>query len=190
LKLAKKRISCEDPKAMTKMADKSDGQAVPQAGIPAMLRLVWQIVGVGIRAQKQRLTLSLLFRIAASISLLGPYYIWEIIDRALPAKDLSLFWKYCLLLVLVHALSYIFWAIQVYLSYAASETVFLELRSRLVQTLLNKPKAFFTRHPAGDLVARLVHDVDYAAGFFYQNLLRSLLVLTAIGLSRLSSSAW
>jgi len=77
----------------------------------------------------------------------------------------------------VHAISYIFWAIQVYLSYAASETIFLQLRSRLIQTLLNKPKAFFNRHPAGDLVARLVHDVDYVAGFFYQNLLRSLAYL-------------
>lgn len=146
-------------------------------GIPAMLQLVWQVAGGGIRAQKRRLILSLLLRIAASISLLGPYYIQEIIDRALPARDLHLFWKYGLLLLLVHAISYIFWAIQVYLSYAASETIFLELRSRLIQTLLNKPKAFFNRHPAGDLVVRLVHDVDYVAGFFYQNLLRSLAYL-------------
>lgn len=158
---------------MAEMTDSPSNPTPAAGGIPTMLRLVWRILGAEIITQKRRFLLSLVCRIAASISLLGPFYIREIIDRALPAKDLLLFWKFCFLLLAVHLLAYVFWAIQVYLSYVASETIFLDLRSRLVRTLLLKPKTFFHRHPPGDLVARLAQDVDYASNFFYQNLLRS-----------------
>ncbi|OGV70678.1 MAG: hypothetical protein A3K19_33240 [Lentisphaerae bacterium RIFOXYB12_FULL_65_16] len=155
--------------------DNNDRPPTPNAeGIVPMLRRVVRLLADGLLDQKGRLIASSVCRLLASVSLLGPWFIQRIIDEALPQKSLPLFWQFALGLLAVHLVSYVFWAVQVYTSYAASETIFLQLRLRLVEAIMNKPRRFFSQYPPGDLLTRLVGDMDRAAMFFYDTLLRSI----------------
>lgn len=160
--------------------DEHQHPATVPTGIIPMLRGVFRLLAEGLRDQKGRLLVSSLCRLLAAVSLLGPWFIQRIIDEALPQRNLTLFWHFAVGLLAVHLLSYAFWAVQVYTSYAASETIFLNLRLRLVAAIMGKPRRFFCEYPPGDLLTRLVGDTDRAAQFFYDTVLRSAAYLTFV----------
>lgn len=150
-------------------------------GIGATLRVTWAVLGTDIRPHRKTLAAAFALRLASNVNLLGPLLLGFIIDRVLPQRDAGALWTAAALLVSTYGLSYAFWALQARLSNDAVEGIFLRLRLRLLQAVLQKPRGFFRQFTPGDLFTRIIHDVDCAAVFFYNSLLRSVsyLVVTA-----------
>jgi len=139
---------------------------------PGPLRLLDEVFGREIRAEKKRLLLGYLFAfIAAVCFLFSPFFTQKLLDRALPDKDGNLALA-CLGLALLSAVLYmVFNMVKTHFCAAAAENIFLGLRTRLLATILRKPMAFFSRFEKGDLVTRLSNDVENLAGTLYEKVL-------------------
>jgi ATP-binding cassette subfamily B protein len=128
------------------------------------LQLMWSVLHDGMRHHKAQLLIAYAIHMVGWVAILSePYFISLILDQALPAKSLPLFWRYasgfflCLAVHLVCAFGR-----PIYL-WPATEGIFLELRSRLVSTVLNKPAQFHSRSETGDLLTRISNDTETLA---------------------------
>ncbi|RUM30749.1 MAG: ABC transporter ATP-binding protein, partial [Aquifex sp.] len=84
----------------------------------------------------------------------------EVIDDVFILKnEESLFRLVSLLLLLALGMQFGFF-ISKYLVSLASERVLRDIRLELFSKLLYVPYSFFIRHPAGDLISRIVSDVE------------------------------
>ncbi len=97
--------------------------------------------------------------IGAAATLVPPFVIREIIDRALPAGDLGLLTVYFLVMVAVGVTAAGVGLIERYLSSSVGEGLIRDLRIRLFGHVQRMPLAFFTRTQTGALITRLNNDV-------------------------------
>jgi len=140
-----------------------------------LARDLWAILSDGIKEQKKRLALALVFTLLAiSTTLAATYTLQHMIDNVLPRQDAMLLLTYAGLLVLAYLAGLLFWFVQIRFSVRASELIFYALRRKLVTRILNKPIVFYGRYLSGDLSTRLHNDLEFISEFFYQNLFRSL----------------
>ena len=132
--------------------------------ISASLKLMWNVLHNGLRPYKAQLIIAYTIHVIGWIAILSePYFISLILDHALPAKNISLFWRYTsgfLLCLVVHLLCA--FGRPIYL-WPVTEGIFLELRKRLVFTILNKPASFHSQRETGDLLTRISNDTETLA---------------------------
>ncbi len=107
-------------------------------------------------------------------SIAGPFLIKEIIDVALPARDVRLLGIYSVLLLLTNAVALVFWSIHSRFAIRSSERIFLKFREKLVSAVLRKRLDFFSRYGSGDILTRVNNDLDFISLFLHQTVLRCL----------------
>ena len=140
-----------------------------------LFRILWNVLEDGILSQKKALLISFaMIAVSSGILLMGPFFIKQIIDKALPDKNMELLTYYILLLVGSYGISFLLWVIQTRYAVRASENIFYILRRKLVSSILRKPVYFFSKYLAGDLLTRFANDLEFISTFFYENLIRSI----------------
>ena len=140
-----------------------------------LFRILWNVLEEGILSQKKALLISFaMIAVSSGILLMGPFFIKQIIDKALPDKNMELLTYYILLLVGSYGISFLLWVIQTRYAVRASENIFYILRRKLVSSILRKPVYFFSKYLAGDLLTRFANDLEFISTFFYENLIRSI----------------
>ena len=140
-----------------------------------LFRILWNVLEDGILSQKKALLISFaMIAVSSGILLMGPFFIKQIIDKALPDKNMELLTYYILLLVGSYGISFLLWVIQTRYAVRASENIFYMLRRKLVGSILRKPVYFFSKYLAGDLLTRFANDLEFISTFFYENLIRSI----------------
>ena len=122
--------------------------------------LIWLLVVTAAPYWRYLLIAVLLLAISAGINVLPPYLLQQAIDGPISRGEVAGLWPLALayvgIAVGVFALQYA----QVYMLQQAGQRALAALRVRLLEHMLRQGQGFFTRHPVGDLVARIVGDID------------------------------
>lgn len=146
-------------------------------GVISVIRIVWGLMNHPIRKQKKPLLIALFLVVISTFgSLLGPFIIKEMIDKALPRKDSALLLYYSGGLLLTFVVAYLCWITHVYYTIKASENIFLQFRQMLFESIMNKRMDFFEKYPSGDILTRLTSDLEFISSFFNQTILRSIAI--------------
>jgi ATP-binding cassette, subfamily B, bacterial len=160
---------------MTKnSATANDDVGSEKSGATIVFKMLWELLGESLRPEWGRLALACLFIVISTFgSLAGPIIIKEIIDKALPGKDIGLLLYYGALLVLTNIIAFIFWAIYSKFAIGASERIFLQFRQQLIKGIMKKRLDFFSKHLSGDILTRVASDLVFISSFFQETVLRS-----------------
>lgn len=149
--------------------------------VTALFRLLWNVLHDSLRQRRSQFLCAYVIYLIGWIAILGqPYFISLLLDQALATQSLPLFFRYAgafFLCVMVHLSCGFSRSI---IAAPAVEGIFLELRTRLISTILNKPAEFHGRHETGDLLTRISNDTETLSLFFYERILwipASLLVI-------------
>jgi len=160
-------------------------------GLTCLFRSLWKLLKHGVRLQKKDLVLSYFLSLAVAAALFaGPYFLSKLLDNALPLRDLRLLYLYvggflvCLAVYLACGI------LRSYCLVRASERIFLDLRSRLLATIIRKPLHFFSKHESGDLLTRISNDTDNLAELFPDYIFSILSGLSMIILFSIFILAW
>jgi ATP-binding cassette subfamily B protein len=98
--------------------------------------------------------------------LAGPLILRELVDKAIPARDLSLMMRYALaylgLIVLMGALTYF----QTMLIVRLGLNVVTRVKDELFSHLLTLPVSYFDKHQVGELMARVENDTEKVKQLF------------------------
>jgi ATP-binding cassette, subfamily B, multidrug efflux pump len=129
--------------------------------------------------------------IAAAAQGLGPFLIGLAIDRGIGGRDGALLAGLMGGLLLVHGAGALAQRAQMVRVGAVGQAVLADLRRQLFSRLQRLPLGYFDRRPLGDLMSRLLSDVDTLNQFFSQGftqLAGSLLGLVGMMVAMLASS--
>jgi ABC-type bacteriocin/lantibiotic exporter with double-glycine peptidase domain len=127
----------------------------------ATYRKLLRLLKPGLRAEAGILVAAYmadLGRIAASTC--APLCLAAILDKALPAQDLHLFSLYTAGILASFVAFLGFSLLKSYFLGRSVERVFLNLRTRLVTSVIKKPARFFKEHEMGDVITRASSDTD------------------------------
>lgn len=98
--------------------------------------------------------------------LAGPLILRELVDKALPARDLSQMFRYALgylgIIVVMGLLTYI----QTMLIVRLGLNVVTRIKDELFSHLLTLPVSYFDKHPVGELMARVENDTEKVKQLF------------------------
>lgn len=143
--------------------------------IAQVLGLLHELLSDVAGPERGRLLIAAIFICVSTFgSLAGPFLIKEIIDVALPARDVRLLIIYSVLLILTNAVALAFWSTHSHFAIRSSETIFLKFREKLVSAVLRKRLDFFSRYGSGDILTRVNSDLDLVSVFLHQTVLRCL----------------
>ena len=122
--------------------------------------LLW-LIATTIAPYWRPLLLALVVLLAgAGLNVLPPYLLGRAIDGPIAAGDTAGLWPIALLYggaaVLVFVLQYV----QTYFLQQAGQRALADLRTRVLTNILRQDQGFFGRMPTGDLVSRLIGDID------------------------------
>ncbi|HEX2718780.1 MAG TPA: ABC transporter ATP-binding protein [Gemmatimonadaceae bacterium] len=105
------------------------------------------------------LALALLF-VEGALQLVGPFLTRQVIDVAVPTRDLALVRMSVVLLALSLAASFVCSYFETVVTARLGQSVMHDLREELFSRLQRLPIAFFDRNPVGRLVTRVTADVE------------------------------
>ncbi len=152
---------------------------------------LWRLLRPDLRGQRRALVAAYMVSCAGIGASFGaPWFLAGLLDRALPRRDLQLFWPYaggvllCLAVFLLCSLA------RTRFLAGASEKVFLALRVRLVTRVLRKPICFFTQHETGDLITRISNETEHLSLIVFDYVFAGLNSLTLIGVFLTLMLAW
>ena len=137
-----------------------------------------------LRPHLRILLVALVFIFAGALAqAAGPYLVSRAIDRDLGNRDGAGLLRTMLLLLVVYALGSLAGRAQTRRVGRTGQRVLADLRARLFAHMQRLPLAYFEKRPLGDLMSRLLSDVDTLNQFFSQGLtqlLGSLLGLVGV----------
>lgn len=122
---------------------------------------------------KRYLLLTLLFTIVlGAISPVRPMLIGEVVNRFIvDSQDQSALTKWCILLVGISLSEGIFQFLNSYYSNLMAQSVIRDIRQRLYAHLIKFKSQFFDKTPIGNLVTRLVSDIEAISDVFSSGLI-------------------
>jgi len=122
---------------------------------------------------KRYLLLTLLFTIVLGIiSPVRPMLIGEVVNRFIvDSKDQSALTKWCILLVGISLSEGVFQFLNSYYSNLMAQSVIRDIRQRLYAHLIKFKSQFFDKTPIGNLVTRLVSDIEAISDVFSSGLI-------------------
>lgn len=163
----------------------------PDGGMRALFGLLWRVVAPGRGRHGAQLAAGFGAAAAASLcALAGPIVLQGLIDEVVPRRDLEEFLWHAGYLLATYLGFFALWGVQIWLTVLASERIFLDLRERVLAAILGKSTAFFRTYRSGDILTRLVNDLDAVAIFFYENVVQAVVSLLFAGLIVVLIVAW
>lgn len=157
----------------------------------SLFRRLWRLLAPGLADQKRNMAVAYLLGLGSvGAAYLGPYFISQLLDRAIPSGDMDLFLLFsgALLLSLIALLGFLL-ARSFFLS-RASERLFLDLRVRLFATLMRKPASFYSQHETGDLLTRISSDTEHLSVLLFDYVFLGLNGVLIIGLFIILMLLW
>ena len=144
--------------------------------LPAASRL-FALFGPEIRRQRRPLLVFLALVLpAALLSASIPHVLSVFVDDIIPQKSIPLLLRHTglILALLVTAYVGIVSAMRVFIR--ASESVFADYKTRLVDDILSRKQAhIFATFDASDLITRISHDVDLMSTFFHKHFFKCIM---------------
>ncbi|ANF97086.1 ABC transporter ATP-binding protein [Paenibacillus bovis] len=144
----------------------------------ATLKRLWIYLN---RQRKGLITVYIFTVLNAIVSLIGPYLLGKIIDRAIIPHDWDMLVRLSLLLLGLYLLgSSVSW-VQAYVMTSVSQYTVSELRRDLFSRYQKLPVSFFDTHATGELMSRATNDIDNVSNTLNQSvtqLLNSLITLS------------
>lgn len=95
-----------------------------------------------------------------------PYLMGRLIDDGVLAKDISLLWKFGLLILSIKVCLFLFNSGVTYCLSAFGLQILVDYREKLLNKILHYPTKFFDSHSAGTLTTRLTSDVNSVQELF------------------------
>jgi len=133
--------------------------------IPAVEReTLGRILGYVRPYWPQAIVLGLCITSAAALNLLPPFFIKEIVDHAIPERQVTLLWALCFGMVAGPAIAGLFQVGQKYVAEKMGQQVMLDLRVQLYRHLHRMSISFFSRQKPGETVSYILNDVQGVGG--------------------------
>jgi ATP-binding cassette subfamily B multidrug efflux pump len=123
---------------------------------------------------KQLLVVLALVLVGAASQAAAPYLIGRAIDGAIGQRDGAALDRTMLLLLVVYIVGTLATRTQIILIGAVGQRTLSRMRSEIFATVQRLSLRFFDRHPAGDLMSRLVNDTDVLNQLFSQGIIQVL----------------
>lgn len=121
--------------------------------------------------------------ILAAIVWVRPEQMRQILDEAIPNRDMNLVWKISMLYVAVLILEAIIQYAQTQLANRVAQSITLDMRSDLYKHAIGFRLSYYDKTPVGQFVTRLISDIDGIAEVFSVGILdivRDLIKLVVI----------
>ena len=120
----------------------------------------WSRVAALFRPHRRQLALVVALIVASSIvALASPFLLREVIDVALPQRDVPLLVRAVAGMLGVAALTSLFGVVQTWISTSVGQSVMHGLRTAVFTHLQRQSLGFFTRTKGGEVQSRLMNDV-------------------------------
>lgn len=146
------------------VAELPEGKA---ANSSATIRRLWQYLAPHSRSIAGILVLSML---NAGVQAAAPVLIGRAVDDAILTKNGTLLWQYMLALALLYVVGAITARFQFQQMGMLGQRTIAKMRSELFSHLQKLSMRFFDRNPAGDLMSRIVNDIDVITQLMGQGL--------------------
>lgn len=136
------------------------GRPLPEGSDKKVDRQTFNRVAGFFRPYWKRVALTVaLILITAGLGIINPYLLKNIIDEAIPNRDLHQLYLFVGLMVLIPIVSGLIGVGQSYLNVMVGQQVMRDLRNALYQHLQRLPLRFFTATRTGEIQSRLSNDV-------------------------------
>ncbi|WP_432204806.1 ABC transporter ATP-binding protein [Cetobacterium somerae] len=114
-----------------------------------------------LKKEKKLLFLFLSIRlIMTAIDVYSPLLIKNLIDETLPSKNINLLLKFSIALILLYILRLIFAVNSQANGKLMGSKIKQNMRNDLLEKILNQPSDFFKKNQNGDLISRIINDLD------------------------------
>lgn len=130
---------------------------------PAMLR---RIASYFIPYRKRTLAVFAVLVVTSLLGLLPPLLIQQIVDRALPDKDLRLLTLLVLSSLAATILSGTLGVLQSYLNTYISQHIVYDMKNKMYRHLQSLPLSFFSNVKQGEVITRMTSDIAGIRGVF------------------------
>lgn len=134
--------------------------------------VVWRLLGYLRPYWPYMILLTLTIVISAGTLAVGPYLIGQAIDQFIVPGDRAGLGRTMLLLIGVYVVNTATFGGQFYLMGWIGQEVLANLREEIFAKIQRLSLTYFDRHDAGDLMSRLVNDVDVLNQFLGQGLIQ------------------
>ena len=137
------------------------------SAVAGLFLRLWRLIAPDARRHRRDLAAAYALALGGALAAFaGPFFLSELLDKALPAQDQRLFAR-CAWAFAASLAAYLgFYLARSFFLVRGSERLFLGLRGRLMAALLRRPPDFFAAHEPGDLITRLSNDTDNLAVLF------------------------
>ena len=124
-----------------------------------------------LKKENKLLILFLSVRLAmTAIDVYSPLLIKNLIDDALPSKNINLLLKFSIVLIILYILRLIFAVNSQANGKLMGSKIKQNMRNDLLKKLLNQPSEFFKKNQSGDLISRVINDLDSVSTLCHRGL--------------------
>ena len=124
-----------------------------------------------LKKENKLLLLFLGVRLAmTAIDVYSPLLIKNLIDDALPSKNIDLLLKFSIILIILYILRLFFAVNSKANGKLMGSKIKQSMRNDLLKKLLNQPSEFFKKNQSGDLISRVINDLDSVSTLCHRGL--------------------
>ncbi len=124
-----------------------------------------------LKKENKLLLLFLSVRLAmTAIDVYSPLLIKNLIDDALPSKNIDLLLKFSIILIILYILRLFFAVNSQANGKLMGSKIKQSMRNDLLKKLLNQPSEFFKKNQSGDLISRVINDLDSVSTLCHRGL--------------------
>jgi ATP-binding cassette subfamily B protein len=98
--------------------------------------------------------------LGAVFALMAPWFVKRVVDDAIPSRNITALWMYCLGMLAGPIAAGLLQVIQKYEAERIGQQVMLDLRVRLYKQLQDMPFDFFAKQKPGEAVSHVLNDVQ------------------------------
>lgn len=124
-----------------------------------------------LKKENKLLLLFLSVRLAmTAIDVYSPLLIKNLIDDALPSKNINLLLKFSIVLIILYILRLSFAVYSQANGKLMGSKIKQSMRNDLLKKILNQPSEFFKKNQSGDLISRVINDLDSVSTLCHRGL--------------------
>ncbi|MBC2851548.1 ABC transporter ATP-binding protein [Cetobacterium sp. 8H] len=108
--------------------------------------------------------------IVTALDLYGPIIVQDLIDLAIPSKDLDKFFTYSLVLLILYVFRFVISLYSSSRGQLMGNKIKFFMREDLFEKILKQPDSFFKERQSGDLISRVTNDLENVSSLLYRGL--------------------